>query len=179
MWLFILGAIIAIIGGILLYFIIIYNKYQFAIIKISEAENNIDFYLQKKLDFLSSSVAILKENVEDEDLGSLEKVLLLKSKNKNNYELNEELEKAMVSFYKEIDLNPKLESIESLSSLQLEMEENEEELEAAKQYYNDNVSVYNRYVRAFPTNIIGLLFHYHHKEFYSNEKEEIFEILKK
>lgn len=178
MGLFILGAVVTVVGSILLYFIIIYNRYQFAMIKISEAENNIDLFLQKKLEYLSRSVAILKDNKE-EDLEQLEKVLLLKSKKITNHELNDVLDKAMISLHKIVDLNPKLETVDVFASLQIEMEENEDDLEAAKQYYNDNVSQYNRYVKAFPTNLIGLIFHYHYKDFYSNEKEEMFEILKK
>ena len=41
--------------------IICKNKFDFAIIKIDEAESNIDIYLDKKLDLLKRASAIVKK----------------------------------------------------------------------------------------------------------------------
>jgi len=49
----------------------------------------------------------------------------------------------------------------------------------AEKYYNDNVVEYNKLVKCFPSNIVSKIFRYKVKEFYSNETEEIFDILKK
>ena len=176
--LFIIFAVITILAMIALGFIFIYNKYQFIILKISEAENNIDIYLQKKLELLTRAVPILKEISED-SIADIEKVLLLKSKKLNNFELNKELDKCLGQLHELLDLNQEFGKNESLSSIQINIEENEDNLDAAKRYYNDNVNLYNQLIKKFPSNFIGLLFHYKHKLFYSDEKEEIFEILKK
>ena len=138
------------------------NKFQFTLVKINEAENNIDIYLQKKLDILCRIVPVIKDNLK-EGTEDFEKVLLLKSKNINSFVL---------------DINPSLNEVEEISTLQCELEENEDDLEASKKYYNDNVAYYNRYVHVFPSNLVGFIFRYHHKEFYSDEKEEMFQILK-
>lgn len=176
--LFIIFAVITILAMIALGFIFIYNKYQFIILKISEAENNIDIYLQKKLELLTRAVPILKEISED-SIADIEKVLLLKSKKLNNFELNKELDKFLGQLHELLDLNQEFSKNESLSSIQINIEENEDDLDAAKRYYNDNVTLYNQLIKKFPSNFIGLLFHYKHKLFYSDEKKEIFEILKK
>ena len=153
------------------------NKFQFTLVKINEAENNIDIYLQKKLDILCRIVPVIKDNLK-EGTEDFEKVLLLKSKNINSFELNTELEKGMHQFIELLDINPSLNEVEEISTLQCELEENEDDLEASKKYYNDNVAYYNRYVHVFPSNLVGFIFRYHHKEFYSDEKEEMFHILK-
>ena len=59
-----------------------------------------------------------------------------------------------------------------------EINENEEDLVASIKFYNDNVVEFNRLIVSFPSNIIKLIFKYKRKEFYSQEKLEIFEILK-
>ena len=158
-------------------FIHFYNQFQLAIIRISEAENNIDIYLQKKLEFLTRLVPLIKENLK-EGSQEFEKILLLKSKKINSFELNKELEKSMHTFLELMDLNASLGKVENILSLQVELEENEDDLEASKKYYNDHVTSYNKLVRSFPSNLVGLIFKYRRKEFYSDEKEEMFQILK-
>ena len=156
----------------------IYNKYQFAIIKIDEAENNISLLLEKKLDFLSRLVPLLKENTKDET-NDFEKVLLLKSKKMNDFELNYQLKKQMRELHRILDNHPDLEQIEAIVKIEEELYENEDDLDAVQKYYNDNVVIYNKLGKCFPSNIISLFCHYKNKKFYSEEKEEMFEILKK
>lgn len=158
--------------------IVIYNNYQFAVIKISEAENNIDIYLQKKLDFLTRVVPLLKEELKEQS-EDIEKVLLLKSKKLNNFELNKQLEKTMHEFRELLDLNASLSKVQTITEIKNDLDENEDDLEAAKRYYNDNVTNYNKLIKSFPSNLVGWFLHYKHKDFYADEKEEMFEILKK
>ncbi len=154
-----------------------YNKFQYSSIKISEAENNIDILLEKKIDYISRFIPLIKENTK-EDCKLLEKVNLLKNKSYNNFELNKELYDYNKELREIIDTNEKILKIESVNNLYQEYLDNEEDLEASKDYYNDNVTEYNKLVHLFPSNIVGFLFKFKHKEFYIDEKEEIFEILK-
>jgi hypothetical protein len=50
---------------------------------------------------------------------------------------------------------------------------------ASEKYYNDNVNLYNKLLETFPSSVVAKIKRFKHKEIYSNEKEEIFEILKK
>ena len=50
---------------------------------------------------------------------------------------------------------------------------------AIEKYYNDNVSKFNKLLDKFPSKIISKFRDYSKKELFSNQKEEIFEILKK
>lgn len=173
---FIIG-IIVLMSILAIYIISSFNKYQFSMIKISEAENNIDILLEKKLDFLARFVPIIKE-YSKEDCRELDKVNLLKSKKYNNFELNKQLDKYKKELHEILDTDGKLIKLENINSLYIEFEDNEEDLEASKEYYNDNVTEYNKLIHCFPTNIIGIIFKYKHKDFYIDEKEEMFEILK-
>ena len=59
--------IIVVIALILLFIVIIHNKFQFAIIEIEEAENNIDILLHKKKDLLNRSIPIIRKELKMED----------------------------------------------------------------------------------------------------------------
>lgn len=174
---FLIVAVITILAIILIFVITTYNKFQFSIIKISEAENNIDILLEKKLDYIARFIPIIKENSK-EDCRELDKVNLLKSKKLNNFELNHQLDKYQKELHEILDTDDTLSKLEIIINLYAEYEDNEDELEASKEYYNDNVTIYNKLVHCFPSNLIGILFHYKHKDFYIDEKEEMFEILK-
>ena len=54
---------------------------------------------------------------------------------------------------------------------------NEEAILGSTKFYNDNVVVFNQLVSGFPSNLVGLIWGYKRKEFYNNEKKEMYEIL--
>lgn len=174
---FFIIAIVTVLAIILIVVVNTYNKFQFSMIKISEAENNIDILLEKKLDYIARFIPIIKDNSK-EDCRELDKVNLLKSKKLNNFELNQQLDKYKKELHEILDTDETLSKVEIVTTLYAEFEDNEEELEASKDYYNDNVTIYNKLVHCFPSNLIAILFHYKHKDFYIDEKEEMFEILK-
>lgn len=173
----IIAVILILLIFIALTIIVNYNKFQYSSIKISEAENNIDILLEKKIDFIARFIPLIKEHTK-EDCKLLEKVNLLKNKELNNFELNDELYTYNKELREIIDTNDKLLKIDSINNLYQEYLDNEEDLDASKNYYNDNVTEYNKLVHLFPSNIIGFLFKFKHRDFYIDEKEEIFEILK-
>lgn len=175
LYILIAGIVILALLGILV--ITFYNKFQFALIKIDEAENNVDILLEKKLDLFSRLFPLIKEKVSFEE-GALPDFEKLKEEHLNHFELCNILQKAAQSFHIILDNHPDLLEAEPIDHLIEEWIIVDDDLDAAIRYYNDNVVLYNKLVRCFPSNIIRLLFHYKTKEFYSNEKEEVFEILK-
>ena len=63
-----------------------------------------------------------------------------------------------------LDTDETLSKVEIVTTLYAEFEDNEDELEASKDYYNDNVTIYNKLVHCFPSNLIAILFHYKHEQ---------------
>ncbi len=162
---------------ILLALIIIFysNKFQFAIIKIDEAENNLDVLLSKKLDLLERTVPIIKKELKlDEFLPELSGI---SEANLNHFQLNEILNKEYNILFKTLDENEKLFKSEALNRILRELNDNEEAKVGSVKYYNDNVVIFNQLVSSFPAKIVALLRHYKRKEFYNNEDKEIYEIL--
>lgn len=171
----ILGCIV-LIALIMLVIIIVHNNFQFAIIKIDEAENNIDILLQKKLDLMNRCRPIIKKELKEKEF--LEGLENFSENNSNHFQTNDFLKKNYNELFKTLDDNDKLYKNEALVTIIKEINDNELELVAAVKFYNDNVVIFNKLIMTFPSNIIRLFFGYKKKEFYNNEKREIFEILK-
>lgn len=160
--------------------VVFYNNFQIAIIRISEAENNIDILLQKKLVLLERVIKVIEESDEKyKEEQVLINVIKLKNRKVNNFELNRELDKALAEYKGLIDLDSKLGEIESLMNINYDLTDVDNDLIAAKKYYNDTIISYNKLIRCFPSNIVGSLCRYKRKEFHSEEREEVYEILKK
>ena len=107
----VLGCIV-IVALIILIFVIYHNKFQISIIKIEEAENNIDLFLLKKLDLLKRTIPIVKKELKlDSFLDQLEGSYL---DDLNHFELNDTLKLAFNELFKTLDDNEKLFKSESL-----------------------------------------------------------------
>lgn len=167
--------IIVVISLLLIFIIIIHNKFQFVIIEMEEAENNIDVLLHKKLDLLVRSIPIVKKELKLEEF--LEDLEEKKDMDVSLFELNTILKKNHDVFNKVLDDNEKLFKSDSLSVIINDINSNEIDLVAAIKFYNDGVVFFNKLVSSFPSNIFAFFKRYKKKEFYSNEKKEIFDIL--
>lgn len=167
--------IIVVIALILLFIVIIHNKFQFAIIEIEEAENNIDILLHKKKDLLNRSIPIIRKELKMEDF--LKELDDKKDSDINLFELNSLLKKSYEDFFKVLDENEKLFKSETLTTIIDDINNNEIDLVAAVKFYNNSVVVFNKLVSSFPSCVFAFFRRYKKKDFYNNEKKEIFDIL--
>ena len=173
--LYIIVALVIVITSLLLIFIISNNRFQLVIIKIDKAEEDIELYLQKKKELLERSRSIIsKELKKDNILEGLDKSL----EGANHFEANSHLKVLYNELFKIIDENEKLLKSDTLVGILDELNTNEENIIGAIKFYNDTVVEFNQYVVSFPSKIVAVIKRYKKKEFYSNEKREIFEILK-
>ncbi len=170
----ILGAT-AVILIILITIIVNYNKFRFAIIKIDEAENNIEVLLKKKIELLDRTRSIIKKELKLKEF--LEEVDFLKESQINHFEMNNSLKECHTALNKILDDNEKLFKSETIVSIMDDINSNEEAIVGCTKFYNDSVVVFNQLVGSFPSNIVALLWRYKRKEFYNNEKREMYEIL--
>ena len=97
--------------------------------------------------------------------------------NMNNFEKHNTLKMAYNELFKTVDENEKLMKSDSLLSVLNSLNENEEDVIGAIKFYNDTVVEFNKLVVSFPSCVIAFFKRYKKKEFYNNEKREMFEIL--
>jgi LemA protein len=176
---YVVVGIIALIIVFIMIEISYYNKFQLFHIKISEAFNNIDILFEKKLNLLERCVNIIRDsNKKYKDENLLDNLVKLKNKKINRFDLNHELTLALREYYSLLDLDKKLSEIEALKNINEDLVDIDNDLNAAKKYYNDNVVLHNNLVKCFPSNLVAKICHYKREEFFKEEKIETLEILK-
>ena len=169
----ILGVIVGL-SILLCLYNILNNKFQFSIIKIEKAEEDIDIYLQKKLELLNRTRPIIKKELKLDDYMT---ELDISFDEISNKEMHNTLKNVYNSLFKTLDEHEKLLKSDTLVSILESLNNNEEDIIGAIKFYNDTVVGYNKLVVSFPSRILAVLKRYKKKDFYNNEKREIFEIL--
>lgn len=161
--------IFIIICTLLIWYVSSYNRYQGYIIRINEAEAFIDTTLRKRFDLLNKSIGIIKNNGEKKMEGVLETIEQLRSKKLSNFELDRELYEAINEFNQYKEKYPELKNNESFLKIELGLFESESEIVAARKYYNDIITDYNKMVRSFPSNLTAKLAGYKLKNYYDGK----------
>lgn len=173
--LYLISGVIGVVIIILIIIAVNYNRFRFTIIKIDEAENNIEVLLKKKIELLDRTRPIIKKELKLEEF--LEEIDFLKESQINHFEMNDSLKECHTNLIKILDDNEKLFKSDTLSSIIEEINSNEEAIVGCTKFYNDSVVVFNKLVGSFPSNLVAFLWRYKRKEFYNNEKREMYEIL--
>jgi LemA protein len=148
--------IIAIIVFAIGYVISISNGLNRAIIKIDEANSDIDVSLTKRYDVLTKMIDVVKgyAKYEQETIFKtveLRKNMTIKEKNEANELMEENMEKINVI----AENYPDLKASENYKTLQKAIADVEEHLQASRRLYNANVSSYNQKIVTFPSSIIA------------------------
>lgn len=158
---------IVIICFILIWMVSVYNRFQNYIIRINEAEVNIDSILRKRFDLLNQSISIIKSNCDVNKVLSI--IEELRCQKLSNFELDRKLYDAINEFHNYIERYPKLKSIESFMKINIALSESETEIEAFRKYYNDIITDYNKLVRSFPSLIVAMILKYKVKTYFDGK----------
>lgn len=160
--------ILIIICLILIWYVNTYNKYQSLIIKINEAEANIDTTLRKRFDLLNKSINIIKGNTKIEG-EVLELIVKLRSRKLSNFDLDRQLYEAINEFNYYKESYPELEKVDSLVKIESALDDSEHEINALRKYYNDTITEYNKLTKKFPSNIVAIMLKYKEKTYFDGK----------
>lgn len=159
--------IFVIICFILIWFSITYNKFQTYIIRINEAEANIDSVLRKRYDLLSKISKVIEENTKDNDV--LKQIKDMKSSNLSNFEVDRIVMDGINEFSIYKEKYPKLKDNELFVKTDIELTSSNAEIISLKKYYNDIITEYNRYARIFPSRIVSFILRYKQKVYFDGK----------
>lgn len=145
-----------------------YNNFQNYIIRINEAEANIDSTLRTRFDLLNKSIDIIKANTKIEgDILTI--IVKLRSRKLSNFDLDRQLYEGIKEFNKHKEEHPELKKSEVFTRIDISLSESEAEIVAFRKYYNDIITDYNKLVKRFPSNIIALIFKFKPKLYFDGK----------
>ncbi len=156
---------------LLIWYITIFNNYQNYIIRINEAEAFIDTTLRKRFDLLNKSIEIIKA-VTKTKKEVLSELTDLKSVKLSNFDLDRKLYEIINEFNGIKENNEELKNNESFLKIDLGIIESEAEIVAARKYYNDIITDYNKLVRTFPSNVVAKICGYKTKTYFDGKNME-------
>ena len=157
--------IITLIIILLIYYIFLYNKINDSIIRIEEAESRIDNNLRDKYDLLNRSITLFRNNIELDE-NAFKDIIKLRARKISNFDLDRVLVKAYNEFLSIYEANSKLRESNELYKVSRQLEIINDELLTLRNYYNANITNYNKMINLFPTNIIAQIKKYKEKPFY-------------
>jgi len=158
-------SVIIVICLILILLVATYNHFQDYIIRINEADVNIDAVLRKRFDLLNKSIGIIKSTIKNEE-EILEIIPKLRSKKLTNFELDRDLYEAINEFHTLKEKFPELQTCKEFVKIEINLMESESEIVGLRKYYNDIITDYNKLVKSCPSNLIAIMKGYKTKDYF-------------
>lgn len=159
--------------AVIVYVIVIYNKFMTTRNKVEEALSGIDVALAKRYATLTNLMNTVKGYIdyEKEVLTTIVKLRHNPTMSeRNNADANHT--KAAVELLALQENYPELKASEQFLSLQDAIKDCEEHLAAARRMYNSNVSKYNDLLYSFPSNLIANMMDAQKMEYFEANLEE-------
>lgn len=167
--------IVAIVVGVLaliigLWWIGTSNSLNVAQVKIEESFSGIDVALTKRYDVLTKMIDVVKGYAKHEketlfEVINLRSNMTVQEKNQANRLMDEGFRKINVV----AESYPELKSSENYKTLQKSIVDVEEHLQAARRFYNSNVSSFNQMIVTFPTSMVAKSKGMAKKEFFETD----------
>lgn len=148
-----------------------YNGLVRSRLHVKEAWADIDVQLKRRFDLIPNLVNTIKGSTNFES-STLEKVVEARAKAmqagtpKEHGEAENMLTGALKSIFALAESYPDLKSNQNFLSLQSELADTENKIQAARRFYNGNVVEYNAKIQTVPTNIIAKMFSFIESEFF-------------
>jgi len=150
---------------LLIYYINLYNKINESIIRIDEAESRIDNNLRDKYDLLNRSISLFRNKIELKD-NTFKDIIKLRARKISNFELDRVLVKSYNEFLTIYEDNKSLRESNEIFKIYKQLELINDELLTLRNYYNANITNYNKMIKKFPTNIVAQIKKYKERPFY-------------
>ncbi|MCX6756993.1 MAG: LemA family protein [Candidatus Nomurabacteria bacterium] len=155
----------------------IYNSLVTFSMRVKEAWADIDVQLKRRYDLIPNLVNTVKGSTNFET-STLEKVIAARSNAlgattpKEAGVADVAMRGALSGFFALAESYPDLKSNQNFISLQNELSDTENKIQAARRFYNGVVMDYNTKIQTVPTNIFANMFSYTASEFFELEEGE-------
>lgn len=162
---------------LILYVIATYNKLVVLRNNVKDQWSQIDVQLKRRFDLIPNLVNTVKGYTKHEK-ETLESVIKARSSYASattpmeKMDANDDLTNAMTRLFALSESYPDLKANTNFIDLQNQLQETENKVAMARQFYNDTVLTLNNKIQTFPSNIIANLFHFSKEAFFEAKETE-------
>jgi LemA protein len=165
--------------AVLFVFVVIglYNGLVRSRMHVKEAWADIDVQMKRRFDLIPNLINTVKGSTNFET-STLEKVIEARTKGLQAStpsqvgEADIAMRGALNGFFALAESYPDLKSNQNFLSLQSELSDTENKIQAARRFYNSVVMEYNTKIQTVPTNIFAKIFSFVESEFFELEESE-------
>jgi LemA protein len=153
-------SLLLIIGTVLLV-IYFYNGLIYKKNQVDNAFSSVDVQLQKRWNLIPNLIGVAEQYMQFEqktltEIARLRTQLISERVNANTrLELENQISSALGSLFIAVESYPNLKTNDHFMRLQLSLNEVEEQISAARRFYNSAVTEYNAALDMFPTNLFA------------------------
>lgn len=156
----------------------IYNGLIFKKNQVSKSFSSVDVLLKKRWDLIPNLVSVVKHHMKFEQQ-TLAEITRLRSRVMSNevsegerLNLENQISRTMGNILALIENYPELKSDQHVNQLLASLNEIEEQISAARRFYNAAVTEYNNGIEMFPSNFVASYMQYRPKELFVTTEEE-------
>lgn len=160
------------------WFAFMYNSFITGRNRVKEAWADIDVQLKRRYDLIPNLINTVKGSANFES-STLEKVINARSKAMNagtvaeHTEAENQLTGALKSIFALSESYPDLKSNQNFLSLQSELSDTENKIQAARRFYNSVVLGFNTMLETFPSNMFAKMFSFTSSEFFELKEDDV------
>lgn len=161
--------------------LIIALLYNSLVVKKNQADKafaTIDVLLKKRCDLIPNLVAVVKNYAKFEQQ-TLTEIANLRSRivsgraaGGTRVDLENQISSAIGNILVALEAYPDLQANQNFIQLQESLNETEEQISAARRFYNTSVTEYNNAVEMFPTNLIAAAMSYRLKRLFETNQQD-------
>jgi LemA protein len=156
----------------------IYNGLVHLKNQVRQSFATVDVLLKKRWDLIPNLVAVVKSHMQFEQK-TLAEITRLRSQvmaggisNDQRLTLENQISRTMGNVVALIENYPELKSDRHVTQLLESLNETEEQISAARRFYNSAVTEYNNALEMFPSNLVASYLRYQAKELFVTPAEE-------
>jgi LemA protein len=176
-----MNGIIIVIGILVVIFVLCTNIYNDLVYKKNQVDNafsTIDVLLKKRWDLIPNLVATA-QNYKEFEQTTLTEIARLRTQviservnQSTRVQLEDQISRAMGNILVTVEAYPELKTNENFLQLQYSITEIEEQISAARRFYNSAVTTYNNALEMFPSNFFATRMNYRTKVQFQATAEE-------
>jgi LemA protein len=163
---------------IFLFGVRIYNGLVYLKNQVSKSFSSVDVLLKKRWDLIPNLVAVVKSHMQFEQQ-TLAEITRLRSQvmsrgisDDQRLTFENQISRTMGNIVALIENYPELKSDRHVTQLLESLNETEEQISAARRFYNAAVTEYNNALEMFPSNLVANYLRYQQQELFVTPAEE-------